>query len=137
MYGWFLTCAGESDKAIEQFDIAWHHNPFDMSWLPWVRGQAYFNARCYDDAIATFSIARDSSIEVNAWLAASYALAGRMIEAKATLQEFVHAAEREMVHFPGQHTEEWTKYLRRSFPFMHQADFDHLCKGLREAGLPL
>src|SRR5262249_15960545 len=42
VYAYFLSCAGEPDKALEQFEIAWRHNPFDLAWLPWVKGQAYF-----------------------------------------------------------------------------------------------
>jgi len=52
-YGYFLTAAGEPDKALEQFHIARRHNPFDLSWVPWVVGQAYFGLRRYDEAIAT------------------------------------------------------------------------------------
>jgi adenylate cyclase len=137
VYAWFLCCVGEPEKALEQFEIARRHNPFDLSWLPWVKGQAYFGARRYDEAIGMFSQIRATNTEANAWLAASYALAGRIIEAKRTVQEFLTLAKREMVHFPGQQPEEWAKYARRSFPYQNQSDFDHLMKGLREAGLPV
>ena len=51
VYGLFLTWIGESEKALEQFEIAKRHNPFDISWLPWVKGIAYFTARRYGEAI--------------------------------------------------------------------------------------
>jgi adenylate cyclase len=137
VYAWFLSCAGEPDKAIEQFEIAWRHNPFDMSWLPWVKGQAYFVAHRYDEAIAIFNQVRESNNEVNAWLAASYALAGRSVEAGHAMQEFVHLAERDMLHFPGQQPEQWRKYVNRSFPYQYQRDLEHLLEGLRRAGLPI
>ena len=137
VYGWFLTCAGEHDRAIGQFDIAWRQNPFDVSWLPWIRGQAYFNARRYDEAIETFKSAHDSNNEINAWLAASYARAGRATEVTEKLQGFLRVAEREMIHFPGRQPEGWRRYLHRAFPFKDKADFAHLYEGLRKAGLPL
>jgi len=137
IYAWFLACAGEPHNAIEQFEIAWRHNPFDIAWLPWVKGQAYFNARRYDEAIATFTTAHDSNNEINVWLSASYAHVGRATEATETLQEFLQVAEREMVHFPGRRPEGWKGYLHRAFPFKDKADFAHLSEGLRKAGLPL
>jgi TolB-like protein/class 3 adenylate cyclase/cytochrome c-type biogenesis protein CcmH/NrfG len=137
IYGYFLVTAGEPEKAIEQFEIVRRHNPFDISYLPWIMGQAYFGARRYEEAIATFNQAHESSNEVKAWLAASNALAGHIGEAKAKLQEFLRRAEQDMVHFPGQQTEQWEKYLRRSFPYKDQRDFEHVCEGMRRAGLPV
>jgi adenylate cyclase len=136
-YGYFLTAAGEPDKALEQFHIARRHNPFDLSWVPWVVGQAYFGLRRYDEAIASFNQAYETNNEVNAWLAASYALTGRMKEAKEKLEVFLRIAEREMAHFPGQRSDEWLKYLQRGFPCQNPADFAHVCSGLRQAGLPV
>jgi TolB-like protein len=137
IYAWFLACAGKPHEAIEQLEIAWRHNPFDIGWLPWVKGQAYFNARRYDEAIATFATAHDSNNEIKVWLAASYAHVGRATEATEKLQEFLQVAEREMVHFPGRKPEEWRTYLHRVFPFKEKADFAHLYEGLQKAGLPL
>ena len=136
-YGYFLTAAGEPDKALEQFHIARRHNPFDLSWVPWVVGQAYFGLGRYDEAIAAFNQAYETNNEVNAWLAASYALTGHMKEAKEKLEVFLRIAEREMAHFPGQRSDEWLKYLQRGFVYQNPTDLAHVCSGLRQAGLPV
>jgi len=102
-----------------------------------VVGQAYFGLRRYDEAIASFNQAYETNNEVNVWLAASYAMAGRMKEAKAKLEAFLRIAEREMVHFPGQRSDEWLEYLQRGFPYQNPTDLAHLCNGLRQAGLPV
>jgi hypothetical protein len=69
--------------------------------------------------------------------AASYALAGRLAEARAKLREFLRVAERDMAHFPGQNSQEWMDYLERQSPYEDRRDLDHLCEGLRKAGLPI
>jgi TolB-like protein len=136
IYAWFLSCAGEPDNAIDQFDIVWRLNPFDTSWLPWVKGQAYFAARRYDEATNMFNQVPEAHNEINAWLAASYALAGRGIEAQNAMQKFLDGAERDRRHFPRRQPEQLREYLKQTFPFKHQRDFDHLLEGLRRAGLP-
>jgi hypothetical protein len=78
-----------------------------------------------------------SNNEINAWLAASNALAGHEAEARAKLQEFLRTAEREMVHFPDQRPEAWMAYVQRAFVYERPTDLQHLCEGLRLAGLPL
>ena len=136
MYAWFLSCAGEPDNAIDQFDIVWRLNPFDVSWLPWVKGQVYFAARRYDEATTMFNQVSEVHNEINAWLAASYALAGRGIEAQNAMQKFLDGAERNRRHFPRRQPEQLRQYLKEVFPFKHQRDFDHLLEGWRRAGLP-
>jgi len=137
MYGNLLTYIGEPEKALEQIELAKRHNPFDMSWTPWVKGIAYFTARRYDDAIDTFNRIHDPNQEVNCYLVASCALAGRLPEARARLLEFLRVTERDMAHFPGQDSQGWMNYLNRAGPYLHRRDLDHLCKGLRMAGLPI
>jgi tetratricopeptide (TPR) repeat protein len=67
-------------------------NLFDTHWVPWIMGIACFSARRYDDAIAALRQARDPINEARGWLAASYAHAGRLEEARATLDEFLRFA---------------------------------------------
>jgi hypothetical protein len=42
-----------------------------------------------------------------------------------------------MAHFPGQNSQEWMDYLERQSPYEDRRDLDHLCEGLRKAGLPI
>jgi adenylate cyclase len=92
-YGNFLVATGNPDAGIEQIDLGKRLNPFDTRWVPWIRGIACFTARRYDEAIAALRQARDPINEVRGWLAASYAHAGRLQEARAMLEEFLRTAE--------------------------------------------
>ena len=73
--------------------------------------------------------------EVRCWLAASYAAAGHLPEARAMLAEFLAVAEREMASFPGRRLEQWEPSLHAAIEYRDQAEFDHLFGALRAAGL--
>ncbi len=135
-YGDFLAATGNPDAAIEQIDMAKRLNPFDTRWVPWIRGMACFTARRYDEAIATLRQARDPINEVRGWLAASYAHAGRLQEARAMLEEFLRVAESDMAVFPGRRLKDWESYWHGALEYQDQKDFDHLFDALRKAGLP-
>jgi adenylate cyclase len=135
-YGNLLVATGNPDAGIEQIDLGKRLNPFDTRWVPWIRGIACFTARRYDEAIATLKQARDPINEVRGWLAASYAHAGHLQEARATLEEFLRTAESDMAAFPGHRLKDWESYWHGAFEYRDQKDFDHLFDALRKAGLP-
>jgi adenylate cyclase len=134
-YGNFLVATGNPNAGIEQIDLGRQLNPFDTRWVPWIRGIACFTARRYDEAIAALRLARDPINEVRGWLAASYAHAGRLQEARATLEEFLRIAETDMAVFPGRRLKDWEPYWHGAFEYQDQKDFDHLFDALRKAGL--
>jgi tetratricopeptide (TPR) repeat protein len=136
IYGLFLSAVGKAELAIEQFDIAKRHNPFDYSWTPWVKGIAYFTARRYEEAIAVLKEVRDPINEVRGWLAASYAHAGHLAEARAMLEEFLRVAEQDMAVFPGRRLRDWEPFWHGAVEYRDQENFDHLFAALRKAGLP-
>lgn len=134
-YGFFLTAIGQPDAAIEQLDLARRHNPFDLSWDPWVRGITFFTAHRYREAIDAFNQIPEPINEIRGWLAASYAQAGRLTEAKRSLDEFLHVAKRDMVVYPGDRLKDWEPYWHAALEYRDQRDFDHLFDALRAAGL--
>ena len=134
-YGMFLAATGNPEAGIEQTELGRRLNPFDTRWVPWNRGIVYFTARRYDEAIAALEHARNPINEVRGWLAASYAQAGRLQEARATLDEFLRIAETDMARFPGRRLKDWEPYWHGAFEYQHQKDFDHLFDALRKAGL--
>ena len=87
-------------------------------------------------AIVTLKQVRDPINEVRGWLAASYAQAGRLQEARTVLEEFLHVAESDMAVFPGRKLKDWVSFWHGTFEYQDQKDFDHLFDGLRKAGLP-
>ena len=132
----FLGATGNAEAAIEQIDLAKRLNPFDTRWVPWIRGIHCFTARRYDQAIAMLKQVRDPINEVRGWLAASYAHAGRLQEARSTLEEFLRVAEFDMASFAGRRLKDWEPYWHGAFEYRDQKDFDHLFDALRKAGLP-
>jgi TolB-like protein/DNA-binding SARP family transcriptional activator len=134
-YGMFLAATGNPDAGVEQIDLGKRLNPFDTRWVPWDRGIVCFTAHRYDEAIAALQQARNPINEVRGWLAASYAHAGRLHEARATLEEFLRIAETDMAVFPGRRLRDWESYWHGAFEYQDQEDFDHLFDALRKAGL--
>jgi adenylate cyclase len=134
-YGDILAATGRPDAAIEQIDLARRLNPFDTRWVPWIRGIACFTAHRYDEAIAMLRQASNPINEVRGWLAASYAQAGRLEDARVTLGEFLRVAETDMAVFPGRRLKDWEAYWHGAFEYRDQKDFDHLFGALRKAGL--
>jgi TolB-like protein/Tfp pilus assembly protein PilF len=134
-YAMYLAAAGNAEAGIEQIELGRRLNPFDTRWVPWDKGIVCFTARRYDEAIAALKQARDPINEVRGWLAASYAQAGRLREARATLEEFLRIAESDMAVFPGHRLKDWEPYWHGAFEYRDQKDFDHLFDALRKAGM--
>ncbi len=136
MFAFYLDCIGQREAAIEQYDLAKRQNPFDLSWMPWLKGGAYFGARRYDEAIASFNQIPEPINEIRGLLAASYAQVGRIAEAKAKLEDFLRIAERDMAVFPGRKLGDWKPYWQGVAWYQDPRDYEHLFDGLRKAGLP-
>jgi TolB-like protein/Flp pilus assembly protein TadD len=135
IYGVLLTAVGEHEAAIEQFAIAKRYNPFEFNWVTVCRGIALFSARRYEDAIDTLLQLPEPNNEVRCWLAASYAKAGRIDEARAILAAFLAEAERDMPDFPGRSLERWKPHLRGFLDYRDARDSEHLFGALAAAGL--
>jgi tetratricopeptide (TPR) repeat protein len=134
-YANLLIATGQANAAVEQIDLGKRLNPFDTRWVPWYGGIACFTARRYEEAIASLKQARDPINELRGWLAASYAHAGRLPEARAMLEEFLRLAESDMAVFPGRRLKDWEPYWHGALEYQDQKDFDHLFDALRKAGL--
>ncbi len=135
LYGLYLAAIGNPEQAIEQFDQAMRLNPLEPSWIRWLRGIACFTAERFEDAIADLRSIREPINEVRGWLAASYAQAGRLDEARATLEEFLRIAEHDMAVFPGRGLGAWETYWHGAIEYRDRTDFDRLFDGLRKAGM--
>jgi TolB-like protein len=135
IYGFLLIAVGEADAALEQFDIAKKQNPFEFNWVTWYRGIALFTARRYEDAIAMLKQVHNPNNETRFWLTASYAAAGHIAEARATLDEFLARAQQEMAVFPGRSLADWEPQIHAAIEYRDPAEFEHLRAALRTAGL--
>jgi len=135
IYGFLLIAVGEIDAALEQFDIAKKQNPFEFNWVTWYRGIALFTARRYEEAIAVLKQVHNPTNETHFWLAASYAAAGQIAEARATLEQFLARAQQEMARFPGRRLADWEPQIHAAIEYRDPAAFEHLRAALRTAGL--
>jgi tetratricopeptide (TPR) repeat protein len=135
VYGLYLAAIGQADAAIQQLDLAKRHNPFDLYWIPWISGIAFFTARRYREAVTVLSQIPEPINEIRGWLAASYAHAGRPAEAKVCLNEFFRMAKTDMMVYPGNRLKDWEQYWHAAMEYQDQRDFDHLFDGLRKAGM--
>lgn len=135
LYALYLVAVGRTDDALAQHALSTRINPFQPFWAVWGRGIAFFSARRYDDAILTLRSIKDTINEARGWLAASYAGAGRLDEARAMLEEFLRMAEDDMVVFPGRKVAAWEDYWHGAIEYKNEADFEHLYDALRKAGL--
>ncbi len=132
IYGNFI--GGEC--GLEAVNFAERLDPCSFVWMPWIKGTILFQLRRYDEAIAALSQIDSRIISARGWLAASLAQAGRLDEARATLQEYLTAAKRDLALFP-KSAAEWETLWRREGQYQHEEDFEHLRAGLRKAGLDI
>ncbi len=131
IYGFHLTKIGQSNAACEQFAIARELDPYEQSWVPWIRAKALYAMRDYTHAIEELLRANHAINDVRLWLAASYAQIGQLDDACAQLSEFLDSAEREMPLFPGRKLECWLPFLDEQCN--EPDDLHHFQQGLRLA----
>jgi TolB-like protein len=123
----YVNC-GESEKAIENFDMAWRMNPQDPKALTFTgMCAAHFFARRFEDCIAWGKRAVSEASGANIarrHVAAALALLGRIDEAKMEIAEILKRQP--------------TSSLARSrlSSFRHPWMYDLYLDGLRKAGLP-
>jgi TolB-like protein len=127
--------AGNPQAAIDRVAEALRLNPFGK--YGWYLGQAHYAARRYDEGTAVLKSLRDPTAIVQAWLAASQAMAGDDHGAIASRDAFVEAAKtlpglRELVG-----PAHWRRFFADRWPFTSESDLEHLFSGLRKAGLPI
>ncbi len=134
IYGFYLCAVGEPERAIELFVRLDRFNPVEPGWITRVKGIAYLTAGRYEDAILVFNSLESPPNIARGWLAASLALAGRLDEARTTLDQFLQVAEQEMLVFPGRNFDKW-RTAWRGIQYQNETDSERFFEGLRKAGL--
>ncbi|MCI0362405.1 MAG: tetratricopeptide repeat protein, partial [Phycisphaerales bacterium] len=122
----WLAYVGRVDEAIEWFKKVQLVDPlFNPAWWWRFVGVAHFNAREYDKAIAALSRSPISSDSVQAYIAASHALAHRTESARESVVEVLRPSP--------SFSASW--FVAKE-PYKRLVDREHLLDGLRKAGLP-
>jgi adenylate cyclase len=131
LYSLYFTDTGKAEEAIEQLSVVARLDPFELSWIPWFRGIAYYLLYRYEESIDCLLRASEPISDIHRWLAASYAQTDKLGEAADQLDQYLQARERELLSFPGRTFADWEPIWRKEYS--HQAYSDHLCEGLEKA----
>jgi adenylate cyclase len=122
----WLAYVGRADEAMKWFRQAKLIDPlYNPSWWWRMEGAAHFNAREYDEAIAAFSRSPIISDSVQAYIAASHALAHRPEDAREAVVQ--------VLDLSSDFSASW--FVSKE-PYKRLVDRQHLLEGLRRAGLP-
>lgn len=135
--GFFLTCLGRPEEGIQHFKTAKRLNPYQPDWCMfcWRFGIARYTAGDYGSAVTAMKEIVSPINDVRGWLAASYAQAGRIREARAAMDEFLRQATLEAGDFPGRTLAAWKRHWAKFCPYKNDEDLERLLDGLRLAGL--
>ena len=136
-YGWCLVFDGKPDQGLEWIEKGERLNPLHDWWYAWLRGMAHYGARRYDQALDALRQVVSPPVEVEGWRAAAYAQVGDLERAKSAAALFETRARAEFAVYPGEHPDGWRHYWRSTEPFRTEDDEEHLCDGLRRAGLAI
>ena len=122
-----LYYAGRPEESIERLRAAMKVNPHYPYNYSFHLGQAYFTLEDYDHAIQAFEEgleSKPSAERLHVWLAAAYALAGKVEDAK-------WEAEQVLTINP-----DFTiSRISEAFPYKDEKDRNRFLEGLRKAGL--
>ena len=130
----YLTHIGVYDCALAQLDRTRDLDPYGLNWIPWIRADVYFAMGDYSAVIATLEEIHIPFNNSRAVLAASYALVGRLEDARRTLLVFLTVAKAEMAFQP-KSLDEWKVFLMRESSNARDKTIESLMAGLKLAGL--
>ena len=122
--GWILPYLGRAEEGIAVVKKAMRLNPFHADWYNRALMAAYFTARRYEEAIAEAQSIEYHTFNSYVVLAASYAHAGRLEEARMEAAKIMELR-------PDFSISTVSKRL-----WLSQAEVEHAREGLRKAGIP-
>ncbi len=126
--GMCLSYAGRAEEGLESAHKAMRINRHYPEWFLMQLGQIYYDARQYEDAVATFEGLRSLETTVTClYLAASHAALGQSNKAK-------EAIARVLEFDPLATLGKWANV--KLAPYSDPKDLEHFRENLRKAGLP-
>ncbi len=121
----WLSRVGRHAESLAGLDLALQRNPFPPSWYWEGRSIPLFALKRYDEAIQSVKRQDRLFFWSYAYLAACYAMMGKMGEARAAAVEVLRMQP------------DFTIRMHMvTEPFMDPSDSEHEVEGLRKAGLP-
>ena len=120
----WLMFAGRLDEALQCLDVALQRDPYPPTWVWEVRGGVLYHLKRYDEAIAAYLKVGTNPFWMPALLAAAYAQAGQLDNARRELANL----------FKIKPDATLDTFLALAI-FEDRSRIDHFLDGLRKAGM--
>ena len=133
--GWTSIVNCNPERAIEMIKRARSLNPLMGSWELWTLGQAYLDAKRYQDALDSFAKVIDPPAAMFLEMAICHAYLDAMDTAQTCLNKYLELVKSELSAFPGEDPVAWRGFLLRYHTRRRQEVTDHFIEGARKAGL--
>ncbi len=135
--GWLSACSGDLANAVACSNEALRRSPVIADSCLETRMVAEYLAGNHREAIAAFGRMVRPYPTAYGWAAATYALLGRMEEARAQMTVFLEHAAKLPWAPKAADPEGWRAYWAVEFQTQDKLAFEQLSDGLRKAGLPI
>ena len=132
---WTSVVNGDPGRAIELIQRARRLNPLMGGWELWTLGEAYLDAKRYQDALDSFAKVTDPPMFQFLDRAVCLAYLGRLEDAHRSLRTYLDRARKEMFEFPGEDPAAWRAFLHRYMKRRRPEITEHFIEGVRKAGL--
>jgi adenylate cyclase len=133
--GWVSIVNCDPERAIERIKRARRLNPFMGGWDLWTLGQAYLDAKRYQDALDSFAKVVDPGPGMFLERAICHAYLGQENDARGNIRKYLERAQEELSPFPGEDPVAWRAFLSRRQSRRRKEVTDHFIEGARRAGL--
>jgi adenylate cyclase len=133
--GWVAIVNCDPERAIEMIKRARRLNPLMGGWGLWTLGQAYLDAKRYQDALDSFAKVTDPPTDMFLERAICQAYSGQEEDARGSLRKYLQRAQEELSPFPGEDSVAWRAFLLRYCTRRRREVTEHFVEGARKAGL--
>jgi TolB-like protein len=132
---WVSIVNCDPERAIERIKRARRLHPFMGGWELWTLGQAYLDAKRYQDALESFAKVTDPPTDMFLERAICHAYLGQKDDACGNLRKYVERAQEEFSAFPAEDPVAWRAFFLRYHTRRRREVTDHFIEGARKAGL--
>lgn len=132
---WMSVVNGDPDQAIAKIIRARRLNPLMGGWELWTLGEAYLDAKRYQEAVDSFAKVTDPPNFVFLERAICLAYLGQSEDARRNLRIYLERAQRELSDFPGEDPAAWRAFFFRYVNRRRPEVTEHFIEGARKAGL--
>ena len=132
---WVSVVNSDPERAIEMIKRARRLNPFMGGWELWTLGQAYLDARRYQEALDAFAKVTNPPTDMFLERAICHAYLDQKVEAQRSLDTYLKHARDELSSFPGEDPAAWRAFFVHYHTRRRKESTDHFIEGARRAGL--